>query len=738
MLTSNPNIVTNEFHAPSSSHDHDAIFFEIDIRPKLNPKPDHHIYLYKKADMDKLEQEIDNIAHEFCAKHNSSDFSVDENWNHFKLKLQQAIDKHVPQKQVKPNRKLPWITTQLKRMIRKRERLFKKARRSKLASHWQSYKSHRNLVKKQIQQAHESYVNEVIGGSLEEGNAKAFWNYVKLKRTESIGIPSLRDGDRVISSNSGKASVLNSYFKSVFTAEDTSTIPNKGTSPLPDIDDISFAAAGIAKQLELLKPMKASGPDQISPWILKNFAHPCAAILQRIFQQSYDSSCLPEDWKRAVVTPIYKKGDKSLPKNYRPISLTCISCKVMEHIVLSSMSRHFSKNDIITPLQHGFRKGFSTVTQLITVLDDWFSSLDKRTRTDVLLLDFSKAFDSVPHQRLLHKLHYFGVRNRTLEWIKSFLLGRSQRVQVNGEKSGWADVISGVPQGTVLGPFLFITYINDIVCNLNSKIKLFADDAVMYREIWSSQDEVTFQNDIDSITDWAKTWQMSLNFDKCNVMSITRSNSESTISYQMSSVPLGIVSCHKYLGIFIQDDLQWDTQVREVKSKASKILGLLRRNLSSCSTYVKEQAYNSLVRSRVEYASPCWSPFEKQHIASIESIQRAAARFVSSDYSRYSSVTGMTHSLGWDSLEKRRYIDSVTLMYKVVHNLVLIPLPNSVQSSYSRTRANHPYKFMHIFANSNAYKYSFFPRVIPLWNSLPRDAVCAESIRCFRAKLNPM
>ena len=167
--------------------------------------------------------------------------------------------------------------------------------------------------------------------------------------------------------------------------------------------------------------------------------------------------------KELVVTPIYKKGDKSLPKNYRPISLTCISCKVMEHIVLSSMSRHFSNNDIITPLQHGFRKGFSTVTQLITVLDDWFSSLDKRTRTGVLLLDFSRAFDSVPHQRLVHKLHYFGVRNRTLEWIKSFLLGRCQRLQVNGEKSGWADVISSVPQGTVLGPFLFITYVNDIV-----------------------------------------------------------------------------------------------------------------------------------------------------------------------------------------------------------------------------------------------------------------------------------
>ena len=202
----------------------------------------------------------------------------------------------------------------------------------------------------------------------------------------------------------------------------------------------------------------------------------------------------------------------------------------------------------------------------------------------------------------------------------------------------------------------------------------------------------------------------------------------------MSNKPLGKVSCHKYLGVFIQDDLQWDTHVRGVKSKASKILGLLRRNLSSCSN-VKEQAHNSLVRSCVEYASPCWTPFEKQHIASIESIQCAAAWFVCSDYSSYSSVTGMTCSLGWGSLEKRRNVDAVTTMYKVVNNLVHIPLPNSVQLSYSRTRANHPYKFMHIFANSNAHKHSFFRRVIPLWNSLPSDAICAESVRSFQAKL---
>ena len=196
----------------------------------------------------------------------------------------------------------------------------------------------------------------------------------------------------------------------------------------------------------------------------------------------------------------------------------------MEHIVLSPMSKYFSNNDIIIPHQHGFRKGFSTLTQLITVLDDWFSSLDRRTRTNVLLLDFAKAFDSVPHQGLLHKLHYYCIRNKTLEWIKSCLLGSSQRVHVNGAKSDWVDVTSVVSQGTVLGPFLFITHLNDIACNQNSKIKLFTDDAVMYRDIMSSQDEVIFQ----------MTLTVSLILDKCNVMSITRSKSQPTFRFKMS------------------------------------------------------------------------------------------------------------------------------------------------------------------------------------------------------------
>ena len=179
---------------------------------------------------------------------------------------------------------------------------------------------------------------------------------------------------------------------------------------------------------------------------------------------------------------------KSLPNNYRPISLTCISCKIMKHVLCSHLSNHLEINNILTPHQHGFRKGFSTETQLIAVLDDWLSSLDKQTRTDVLLVDFSKAFDSVSHQRLLLKLNYYGITGNSLSWIENFVLDRTQCVLVSGTRSSWISVTSGVPQGTVLGLLLFLIYINDIAHNLNTKIKLFADDAVFYSEVSNVHD----------------------------------------------------------------------------------------------------------------------------------------------------------------------------------------------------------------------------------------------------------
>ena len=221
-------------------------------------------------------------------------------------------------------------------------------------------------------------------------------------------------------------------------------------------------------------------------------------------------------------------------------------------------------------------------------------------------------------------------------------------------------------------------------------------------------------------------------------MSITRSPLKFPAGYRLCNSPLESISCHKYLGVFIQDNLEWDSHVKSVKHKAMKILGLLRRNCSGSSQYVKTQAYNSLVRPHEEYASAAWSPFEKQHIKALEAVQRCATRFVCSDYSQFSSVTSMQHSQGWDTLEVRRHLNAATIMYKAVHNWTHLTFPASVTLAHRSNRSNHPHKFGHIFARTNAYMFSFFfSLVVPLWNGFLNSAVNAESVTDFRANALP-
>ena len=333
--------------------------------------------------------------------------------------------------------------------------------------------------------------------------------------------------------------------------------------------------------------------------------------------------------------------------------------------------------------------------------------MDNNTKTDILILDFSKVFDTVAHQRLLKKLTFYGTDIKTKEWIRTWLTMRSQRVFEDGEASTTVHVDSGVPQGTVLGPLMFLLFINDIGENITSTIKLFADDCLLFQ---SSEDTSKLQKDLSNLNEWANLWQMKFNAKKCYTLRVHRGKTPILHNYIMGGEELSSVPNQTYLGVELHERLSWKQHIESVATKAGRTLGFLRRNLEKYTPTLKKQAYISLVRSQLEYAAVTWDPHRQNQIDQLEKIQRAI-HFICGKYNRDASVTAMQQDLGLPTLEERRR-NARLMFYKVTNNLIAIPLPNYITPRTGSTRSSQHHHFTHIRASSDTYKYSYFPRTI--------------------------
>ena len=324
---------------------------------------------------------------------------------------------------------------------------------------------------------------------------------------------------------------------------------------------------------------------------------------------------------------------------------------------------------------------FATIYLPLSTVHDLMSIFDRKKQADVAVLDFSKAFDVVPHQRLLGKLRHCGINGRALKWIADFLSRCTQRVVVDGAYSWWSPVHSGVPQGTVLGPLLFLIYINDLPDSVSRKVRLFADDCLVYREVGSIDDQLALQRDLDSLENWAHIWGMKFNPSKCTILTISRSPPLHKF-YSLCGTILQQVSEAKYLGVNISEDLHWSKHIQGLASKASSTLGLLRRNLSLCPQKLREQAYISLIRSRLEHCAAIWDPHLEKDTQQLEAIQRRAARFVVQDFSRYSSVKSYLNDLKWAPLKDRRRDIRLTFLFKIVTGNILYHIISCHVMSY--------------------------------------------------------
>ena len=399
---------------------------------------------------------------------------------------------------------------------------------------------------------------------------------------------------------------------------------------------------------------------------------------------------------------------------------------------------HIESQGIICETQFGFRQKHSCETQLLLTIDDFARALDNNNQVDVGILEMSKAFDKVPHERLAFKLHRYGIRGSVLTWLQSFLRGRSQQVVLDGYYSTPCDVISGVPQGSVLGPTLFLIYINDIVDGIQSNIRLFADDCLVYRCISSPTDQCILQEDLNRLSTWAATWQMDFNVSKCNIMQFSNARCKSSFSYIMHGLPLCIVDHHSYLGVVLDHKLSWEPHQNYISNKVNRLLAFLNRNLPRANQCLREYSYKQLVLPVLDYCATIWDPHYQNSIHRIEMLQNRAARFVFNRPWRrhyHDSVSSMISTMNWQSLRIRRRNARLILLYKIFHDYQTIPHQYLPTPAPLNTRSSHNQKLQHYQSRTNVYKFSFFPRTVPEWNDLTSDQVSALNLEQFKTSI---
>jgi len=717
---------------PLAAGDHCKILFKLIAETETSERKVDR-WMFKKADYDEINQFLSlyDWDHLFKGK------TVNEKWMQLKMVLQQAIEKYVPKSGIKSKQnKCPWINHRLKKAIKSRNRMWKKYTFTNDYGDYLKYVDMRNNVVKEIRTAKNNFEKKLVNSI--KMNPKSFYSYVRSRAKTKDKVGPLKDGNgKLILDDEDRAQLLNTYFSSVFTKENMTHMPEvkyRDDTGGEDekLKDIRIDSFMVFNKLVKLKEGKAPGDDGLVPMFLKKVASEICYPLADIFNSSLNEGVVPLDWRIANVTPIYKKGSRQEPGNYRPISLTSQIGKVLESIIRDEMVIHLKDRKLISDTQHGFTQKRSCLTNLLQFMEIITKHVDDGNPVDVIYLDFQKAFDKVPHARLIKKLKAHGIDGKTLTWIETWLSGRLQRVVLNGSKSNWTEVMSGVPQGSVLGPLLFVIFINDIDDNIAHELLKFADDTKLFGAVSTKEEVDELRKDLHKLFCWSQEWQMLFNIAKCGVVHIGHNNPKE--KYNLGGIQIDTLREERDLGVIIDESLKCRKQCVKAVNAANATLGMIKRSFVNRERQTILTLYKSVVRPKLEYCIQAWRPHLAKDIEIMERVQHRATKLISS--LRTETYENRIKQLGLTTLETRRLRGDLIEAFKIMKGFEDISWNKFFKMSSSKHLRGHSLKLYKPSFRLDIRKYSFSQRVINEWNLLPDELLECSTVNNFKKHLD--
>lgn len=702
------------------------------------------IWNYARADFEKfreclLEYDLINSV--------ETNTNIDDNLELITAAIRDASERAIPTKTViiRPNDH-PWITCSIRKLIRKRKRTYRKYKRTLNNYYWERYKKIRNICVREIRESKKNYFEKVESLlTSETSSSKLFWKtskqVLKLGKNSSC-IPTLTMNGEYAEDDVQKADMLNDYFSSQTLINDQNKqLPHLDTCTNNKLNSIIISSQDVRDILDNLDINKACGPPHFNPRLLREGAPILANPLSLVFNRSLQQGYFPPPWKDGYLTPIHKKDDKSLPSNYRPISLLDPIGKTMERCIHKYAFNYISANQILTPFQSGFIPGDSTTYQLLHTYHTFCEAVDSGKEIRVVFCDISKAFDRVWHKGLLYKLSRIGFSEQIIKWFSSYLSNRRQCVVLCGTTSAWAPVHAGVPQGSILGPLLFLIFINDIVKDIYCSIRLFADDTSLYVIVDNPRNAALALNfDLDTISKWASDWLVDFNPNKTVSLLISKKQTAQVTHppLKMNNIIISETPSHKHLGITFSNTCNWTEHIERISQSAWTRLNLLRALKFKISRKALEKIYITFIRPLLEYSDAVWDNCSTECKTQLDSIHNEAARIVSGA-TKLCSIQRMFAELGWETLQERRNKHKLVIFYKIINGLA----PNYLSELLPPlVMENNPYNLRNsndiqsIRARTNLFFNSFFPSTIRAWNSLPEDTKTANSVAAFKYRLN--